>query len=95
MRDKVNYNDIKNSYNNRIQRGKPSDTFFNNLIPNVNEDEKEKWLNTDEAADYLSITQNALRILVHRARVKYFKLGSRLKFRKCDLLKVLQPQEAL
>lgn len=66
--------------------------IFNNLILKMNEDEGEKWLNTDEAATYLSITPNALRILVHRARVKYFKLGRRLKFRKSDLVRILLPE---
>ncbi len=56
-------------------------------------DENEKWLNTDEAAYYLNITANALRILVHRAKVKTYKLGTRLRFKKSDLFSVLQLKE--
>ncbi|MBI2522650.1 MAG: helix-turn-helix domain-containing protein [Bdellovibrio sp.] len=67
--------------------------LFDNRIFDKNEDEKVEWLDTDEAAAYLRVTPNALRILVHRARVKSFKLGSRLRFRLSDLLSVLQQKE--
>lgn len=93
MRDKDNYNSIKKSYNERTQGVIPSESFFKNRIWKQNEDESNKWFNTSEAAFFLRISPNALRILVHRAKVKYFKLGSRLRFRHCDLLLVLQPQE--
>lgn len=43
------------------------------------------WLNTREAARYLSITPNALRILVCRGKVKAYKLGQRLRFELKDL----------
>ena len=55
----------------------------------------EKWLSTKEAASYLGLTPNALRILVHRGRVKAYKLGSRLRFRVRDLKASLQPKEVL
>jgi excisionase family DNA binding protein len=67
--------------------------LFKNLRNNKIEDEKVKWFDTDEAANYLRITPNALRILVHRARVKSYKLGNRLRFKQCDLASVLQPKE--
>ncbi len=94
MSYKINYKTSIKSYSKTHQGDHPPDVFFNNQITNEIADESEKWFNTDEAAKYLSISPNALRILVHRARIKYFKLGSRLKFRLCDLLCVLQPQEA-
>ena len=94
MKNKDTYISTKKSYNERTQGVPPSESFFKNRIWKQNEDESNKWFNTDEAAFFLRISPNALRILVHRAKVKYFKLGRRLRFRHCDLLLVLQPQEA-
>lgn len=48
------------------------------------------WLSTKEASHFLGITPNALRILVCRGRVRFFKMGSRLKFSKSDLLILLK-----
>ena len=44
-----------------------------------------EWLSTKQAADYLSITPNALRIWVCRGKIKAYKLGSRLRFQIKDL----------
>ena len=56
MTNNLNYNSDISLY----KFGKVGDqsplSFFNNLIPKKYEDESEKWLNTDEAATYLSIT---------------------------------------
>jgi len=93
MKYKVNYNDSKKSYIERTQRAIPSESFFNIQKPEDKNDENGKWFNTKEAASFLRITPNALRILVHRARVKYYKLGSHLRFKHCDLLNALQLQE--
>lgn len=43
------------------------------------------WITTAQAAAYLKISQNALRIMVHRGLIKAHKLGSRLRFRLPDL----------
>jgi excisionase family DNA binding protein len=43
-----------------------------------------EWLTTQEAAHYLLVTPNALRIMVHRNQVKAFKFGKRLRFRLDD-----------
>lgn len=53
-----------------------------------------EWLSTKEAASYLGISANALRILVHRGRVQAHKLGSRLKFKIKDLRASLTKREA-
>lgn len=45
---------------------------------------KREWLSTEEAADFLSISENALRIMVHRAQIRAYKLGRRLRFRVSD-----------
>lgn len=49
-----------------------------------------EWLNSSEAAKLLGLSPNALRIMVCRGRVKYWKLGSRLRFNKYDLLLLLE-----
>lgn len=47
-------------------------------------------LSTVDAAKFLGISQNALRILVCRGKVKFYKLGNRLKFSRSDLMAVLK-----
>ena len=48
-----------------------------------------EWLSTDQAAKFLSLSPNALRILVHRNKVKAYKFGHRLRFRLDDLRHLL------
>jgi len=48
-----------------------------------------EWLNTKEAASYLSVSPNALRIMVCRRRVEAYQMGSRLRFRVDDLRALL------
>ena len=60
----------------------PRDTlFFQNQV-------QREWLSTDEAACFLSISPNALRIMVHRGQIKAYKFGRRLRFSlpECRLL---------
>jgi excisionase family DNA binding protein len=45
---------------------------------------KREWLSTEEAADFLSISENALRIMVHRTQIQAYKLGRRLRFKLSD-----------
>ena len=57
-------------------------------LPDVHSSKKEKFfdnrihklLSTKEASGLLGVSENALRILVCRKKVKAYKLGSRLKF---------------
>ena len=51
--------------------------FFHNRIAY-------EWLSTKEAAHVLSITENALRIMVCRGQIPVFRFGSRLRFRLKD-----------
>ena len=46
--------------------------------------QESKWLNTKEASQFLSISENALRIMVHREQIQAFKFGRRLRFRLSD-----------
>jgi excisionase family DNA binding protein len=41
---------------------------------------RKRWLSTGEAADYLSISAGALRVLVHRRRIPVSRVNGRLKF---------------
>jgi excisionase family DNA binding protein len=60
--------------------------LFDNQIRN-------EWLPCKEAAEYLYLTPNALRILVCRGKIRAYKLGSRLRFRTSDLRSLLLPQD--
>ena len=68
---------IKSSVVNEFRRmeiGRNSALVFDNRIMS-------EWLNTKEAAAYLSISPNALRILVHREKIGAYKFGNQLRFR--------------
>ncbi len=43
-----------------------------------------EWLSTEEAAHFLSISENALRIMVYRDQIPVYKFGRRLRFRLQD-----------
>lgn len=51
--------------------------FFENRIAS-------KWLTTKEASFILGVSENALRIMVHREQIASFKFGRRLRFRLSD-----------
>ena len=55
----------------------PGELLFENRI-------KREWLTTKEAAHFLSISENALRIIVHRGKIPVYKFGHRLRFRLRD-----------
>ena len=52
-------------------------SFFDNRIDR-------EWLSTREAAQFFSITENALRIMVHRNQIHVYKFGRRLRFKLSD-----------
>jgi excisionase family DNA binding protein len=58
---------------------KMGDSFFENLAV------KKTWLSTIDASKILGISPNALRILVCRGKVKFYKFGKRLRFRIEDI----------
>jgi excisionase family DNA binding protein len=43
-----------------------------------------EWLTTESAAQYLGVSANALRIMVHRRQIRSYKFGSRLRFKADD-----------
>jgi len=48
-----------------------------------------EWLSSAQAALYLGISENALRIMVYRRQVKFSKLGRRLRFHVQDIQSLL------
>ena len=48
------------------------------------------WLNTKEAATYLSISPTALRICVHRGSVPFYKFRSSLRFKRTELDRLIE-----
>ncbi|WP_413578779.1 helix-turn-helix domain-containing protein [Bdellovibrio sp. HCB290] len=48
-----------------------------------------EWLSSSQAAIYLGITENALRIMVCRGQVRAHKMGRRLRFSVDDLRALL------
>lgn len=52
--------------------------------------ENESWLNSNQAANYLGISPNAIRIMVYRKQIPFYKFGKRLRFLKKDLTKVIK-----
>lgn len=63
----------------------PSEFFENRRVG--------EWLSSADASQFLGISANALRILVCRGKVKYWKLGSRLRFHVRDLNVLLRKGE--
>lgn len=74
--------------NQAIKSIQSDEQFFDNQV-------FREWLSTKEAASYLCITPNALRIYVCRGRIQAFKLGNRLRFRINDLRLLLLKKEVI
>lgn len=53
-----------------------------------------EWLTTDEASRLLSISPNALRIMVHRSQIEVYKFGRRLRFKMTDCLALIKKKGA-
>ena len=54
-----------------------------------------EWLTTKETAWHLRISPNALRIMVHRKKVKAYKLRNRLRFKRNDIRELIKEKENL
>lgn len=66
----------------------PSKMPSTSLITRGNERmlfENQKWMNSREAANYLRISENSLRIKVSRGEIKPYRLGKRLRFKRSEL----------
>ncbi|MFN3697107.1 MAG: helix-turn-helix domain-containing protein [Pseudobdellovibrio sp.] len=60
-----------------------NEKFFENKI-------ESKWLTSKEVAQYLAISENALRIMVHRGQIPYYKFGRRLRFQFEDCMPLIR-----
>ncbi len=52
-----------------------------------------KWLTSKEVAHYLSISENALRIMVYRNQIVAYKFGRRLRFQLNDCKTLIAKKE--
>lgn len=62
----------------------PSELFQNRIVC--------EWLSSTQAANFLGISENALRIMVCRRKVKFHKVGRRLRFHINDLESLFIPK---
>jgi excisionase family DNA binding protein len=65
------------SVNSEVNEDNRSKKFFDIRIAR-------EWLSTAEAASFFSVSENALRIMVHRGQIQAYKVGRRLRFRLAD-----------
>lgn len=71
----------------------PRGNRYDKLAKESNHIRNEVWLDTKQAAEYLGITETALRIMVCRRKIKYHKLGIRNRYLLDDLREAISPSE--
>lgn len=76
-----NNSNTKNSYTDKTFNAGVNSVFEKKFFDNKIACE---WLSTEEAAHFLSVSANALRIMVYRGQVPVYKFGRRLRFRVED-----------
>ncbi len=69
---------IERRQENDVRCEAEKNLFFENRVA-------QEWLTTESAAQYLGVSENALRIMIHRGQIRVHKLGRRLRFRADDL----------
>lgn len=58
--------------------------------------ENQIWMTTQEAANYLRMTENAFRIYASRYKLRKYNLGKRaVRYRASDLDRLLTPQKGV
>lgn len=85
----MNQNKSEKTENKRCIAEKETNKYSTNGYSKIFENRIEReWLSTEEAAHFLSVSENALRIMVHRDQVQAYKFGRRLRFsvRDCQAL---------
>lgn len=75
---KNNGNQLRCSTDEISEHGMESKKFYDKGM-------RSEWCSTKEASRILSITENAIRIMVHREQVPAYKFGRRLRFKYADL----------
>ncbi len=48
------------------------------------------WLDSKEAASYLRLSVNSLRIRVMRGQIPFYRLGKRLRFKRSELKSLVE-----
>ena len=76
--------DTKSNPNPAGQIASPIETEYKNVKLLFENQVEREWLTTKEAAHFLGVSENALRIMVHRDQVGVYKFGRRLRFRLRD-----------
>jgi excisionase family DNA binding protein len=66
----------------KVDSGYSGSRFFENEIAT-------KWLSTVDAAHFLCVSENAIRIMVHRGQIESYKFGRRLRFKLTDCQKLI------
>jgi excisionase family DNA binding protein len=80
--------------NRNIDRTNPdgySDERSTKLFDNQIE---RKWLTTTEAAHFLRLSENAVRIMVCRGQIQHHKIGRRLRFTIDDCMALIEKKGA-
>ena len=80
----LNAGRIEEGRKNEVKIGSGKQIFENRIA--------HEWLTTERAAQYLGISENALRIMVHRNQIRSHKLGRRLRFKARDLETLFIPK---
>lgn len=67
---------------------------YSNLQPLFDNRREREWLTTKEAAHFLAVSPNAVRIMVHRGQIPVYHFGRRLRFRLKDCQALFQMKGA-
>ena len=70
---------------NRVNENSP--LFFARIA-------EEKWLSSGDVAKFLSVTPNAVRIMVCRGILPAYKMRGRLRFRRSDCVTLFEKKGA-
>ncbi len=76
---------------NEELKSKSATLFFDNRIAReqIVSSVQQKWLTTEEAAQYLRVSANSIKTMVHRGKVRVHKLGRRNRFLIDELERVI------
>ena len=79
--------DLKVFDQNEVEIGVYDKVERKKIFENLNE---RKWMTSKEVAHFLSMSENAVRILVYRGQIRSYKLGRRLRFLSSDCEALIQ-----
>ena len=82
--------DLKVIGQNEVEKGVGGHVERKKFFENLNE---RKWMTSKEVAHFLSISENAVRILVYRGKIRSYKFGRRLRFLSSDCESLIKRKE--